>query len=376
MTMPQLTLAQVADLVSGVAFNDRGQVLRRVAPLDCADEYALSFVANAKYAAYLHTTRAGAVLLPAGMAVQPPIELSGIRVEDPHRALALVLPILHPQEPAPVGIHPTAVVENGAVLGLGVSVGAHAVIGESAVLGDGAVVGAQCVVGRECMIGAETVLHPHVTLYPGTRVGSRCIVHSGARLGSDGFGYVFAEGEHRKVPQVGGCVVEDDVEIGANTTVDRGSVGETVIGRGTKIDNLVHVGHNARLAEKVLVVAQVGISGSTRVGTGAVLGGQAGFAGHLSIGAGARVGAQAGVTTDVPAGETVSGYPARPHRDALRAQAALFRLPGLMRRIKELERLVSRIAGADALRSDEPGDERTTPADHSGAGRIRGDRSP
>jgi UDP-3-O-[3-hydroxymyristoyl] glucosamine N-acyltransferase len=187
-------------------------------------------------------------------------------------------------------------------------------------------------------VGAGTVLHPHVTLYDGTVVGERCVVHSGARLGADGFGFVPDASGLRKVPQVGGCRIGDDVEVGANTTIDRGSIGDTVVGDGTKIDNLVQVGHNCRLGRHVVVVSQVGISGSTRVGDGAVLGGQAGVQGHIEIGAGARIGAQAGVTASVPAGATVSGYPARPHREALRVQAAVFGLPKLVERLRALEK--------------------------------------
>jgi len=163
-------------------------------------------------------------------------------------------------------------------------------------------------------------------------------VHSGARLGADGFGYVWDGGAHRKVPQVGGVRLGADVEVGANTTIDRGSIGDTVVGDGSKIDNLVQIGHNCRIGRHVIIVSQVGISGSTRVGDGAVLGGQAGVQGHIEIGAGARVGGQAGVTASVAPGETVSGYPARPHREALKVQAATMKLPELVRRIKELEK--------------------------------------
>jgi UDP-3-O-[3-hydroxymyristoyl] glucosamine N-acyltransferase len=166
----------------------------------------------------------------------------------------------------------------------------------------------------------------------------RCTIQSGARIGCDGFGYAFVDGEHRSVPQVGGCVLGDDVDVGANTTIDRGSIGDTVIGRGSKLDNLIQIGHNVRIGERAILIAQVGVAGSCQVGDGAVLGGQVGVAGHLNIGAGARVGAQAGIIGDVPPGETVSGYPARPHREALRAQAALFKLPDTLQKIRELER--------------------------------------
>ena len=197
-------------------------------------------------------------------------------------------------------------------------IGAHSVVGEMATIGDGA------------------RLWPGVTIYPRASIGSRVIIHAGARIGSDGFGYVFRDGAHNKIPHVGRCVIGDDVEIGANTTIDRGSIDDTVIGRGTKIDNLVHIGHNVRIGEKCLIMAQVGVAGSVTIGDGAILAGQAGISGHLSIGAGARVAAQAGVFGDIPAGETWSGYPARPHRESLRASAALFKLAGMMRRLEKL----------------------------------------
>jgi UDP-3-O-[3-hydroxymyristoyl] glucosamine N-acyltransferase len=182
-----------------------------------------------------------------------------------------------------------------------------------------------------------------VVLYPDTRLGERVILHAGVRLGVDGFGYVTLEGHHQKIPQVGACVVEDDVEMGANTCVDRGSIGRTVIGRGTKIDNLVHLAHNVQIGEGVFMAAMVGISGSTRVGDGAMFGGQSGMVGHIDIGEGARVGAQAGVIGDIPPGETVSGYPARNNREFLRAMGMAFKLPETVRRIDELEQRLSRL---------------------------------
>jgi len=175
-----------------------------------------------------------------------------------------------------------------------------------------------------------------VTIYSGVRIGNRVTVHAGARIGSDGFGYVPRDGQHLKIPHVGGCVIEDDVEIGANTTIDRGSIDDTVVGAGTKIDNLVQIAHNVRIGKACLIMAQVGIAGSVRVEDGCMLLGQVGVSGHHTIGQGARLAAQAGVFGDIPAGETWSGYPARPHKEALRAQAALFKLPNLLRRIERL----------------------------------------
>jgi UDP-3-O-[3-hydroxymyristoyl] glucosamine N-acyltransferase len=263
-----------------------------------------------------------------------------IRVDDPRRALARILAVLYPEDrPAP-GVHPTVVLGGGVEIDPTATVGAYAVIGEGTTVGARARISAHVVVGRRCGIGADALIHPHVTLYDGVSVGERSVIHAGARLGSDGFGFVPEGNRLVKVPQVGGCRIGADVEIGANTTIDRGSIGDTVIGAGTKIDNLVQVGHNCRIGRSVIIVSQAGISGSTKVGDGAVLGGQSGFQGHIEVGAGARIGAQAGVTASVAPGETVSGYPARPHREALRVQAATFRLPELMRRVKELERAV------------------------------------
>jgi UDP-3-O-[3-hydroxymyristoyl] glucosamine N-acyltransferase len=236
-------------------------------------------------------------------------------------------------------VHPSAVIGRGAVLGDDVTIGAFAFVGDGAVLGARAWIDTHAVVGAGAVVGEDSHVYPHATLYPNTRLGRRVAIHSGARIGSDGFGYVYQGGAHQKLPHVGGCVVEDDVEIGANTAIDRGSIDDTVIGAGTKIDNLVHVAHNVRIGRLCLLMAHVGIAGSARIEDGCIVAGQAGIGGHQTIGKGARIGAQAGVFGSVPPGETWSGYPARPHREALRAQAALFKLPSL---IRALERLVAR----------------------------------
>lgn len=356
--MAELTIAEVARIAEGeVEQGDARTVVGGVAPLDEALPHHLSFVAEARYHPYIQASRAGAVLVARGAPVEVPPAMAVIRVDDPRKALARILPALYPAPAPPPGVHPTAVVEDGAVVAASASVAAYAVIGAGTRVGERARIAPHVVIGAGCEIGDDAVVHPHVTLYDGVRLGARSIVHGGARLGSDGFGFVPEGRGLRKVPQVGGCVIGDDVEIGANTTIDRGSIGDTVVGRGTKIDNLVQIGHNCRIGQSVIIVSQVGISGSTRVGDGAVLGGQAGVQGHIEIGAGARIGAQAGVTASVPAGITVSGYPARPHREALRVQAAVFGLPKLVERLKALEKAVLG-RGAEGARpashSDEP----------------------
>jgi UDP-3-O-[3-hydroxymyristoyl] glucosamine N-acyltransferase len=311
-----------------------------VAPLDRAGPQDLSFLAHPRYLRYVARARAGVILVAASLADRVPAQGPRIVVGDVHRALARVLPVLYPEEPTPEpGVHETAIVAEDVVLGAGASIGPYAVVGRGVRIGARVRIGAHVVVGAGCELGADVVLHPHVTLYPGVRIGDRSVLHSGVRVGVDGFGYAQEEGgTSRKIPQVGGCIIGADVEIGANTTIDRGSIGATEIGDGVKIDNLVHIGHNVRVGENSIIVAQVGIAGSTVVGRGVTLGGQAGIPGHLHIGDGATIAAQAGVFGDVPPGAVYSGYPARPHREALRAQAALFRLPTILGRIRALER--------------------------------------
>jgi UDP-3-O-[3-hydroxymyristoyl] glucosamine N-acyltransferase len=344
--MAELTIGELARVAEGEVEGDPSLAVSGVKPLDEAGPGDLSFVAEPRYFPYIAASQARALIVARGS--EAPVEgRTTIRVDDPRRALARILAALYPEDrPAP-GVHPTAVIGEGAEIDSTATVGAYAVIGEGSVVGARARIAAHVVVGRRCGIGADALVHPHVTLYDGVSVGERSVIHSGARLGSDGFGFVPEGGRLAKVPQVGGCRIEADVEIGANTTIDRGSIGDTVIGAGTKIDNLVQVGHNCRIGRSVVIVSQAGISGSTRVGDGAVLGGQSGFQGHIEVGAGARVGAQAGVTASVAAGETVSGYPARPHREAMRAQAALFRLPELLKRVKAIERAVFGGGAAD-----------------------------
>ena len=331
-----ITAEAIAALVSGELIGDGTVAVSGVAPLDRASEGDLSILSSAKYATMLAGTRAGIVLVdPEFRDVAGPPR-ARIIVKEPLEKLLLLLPRLYPERPPAPGVAATARIGKNAVLGAGVSVGEYVVIGEGARLGDGVTIGAHCVIGDGVSIGERALLWPGVTVYPDATLGARTIVHSGARIGSDGFGYVFREGAHNKIPHVGRCIIGDDVEIGANSTVDRGSIDDTVIGSGTKIDNLVHIAHNVRVGEKCLVMAQVGVAGSATIGDGVILAGQAGIAGHVSIGAGARIAAQAGVFGDIPPGETWSGYPARPHKESLRASAALFKLAGMMRRLEKL----------------------------------------
>lgn len=297
----------------------------------------LSFLGNPRYRSELATTRAAAVLVsPAERRERA--DLVFLRCADPNVAFTRVVQSFAtpPVRPA-IGVHPSAVVDPSAELGERVSIGAHAVIGAGARIGAHSTVHAQVSIGAGARVGENCELHPGVVLYERVELGSRVIVHAGSVLGSDGFGYEPARDGWRKIPQCGTVIVDDDVEIGANVCIDRARFGATRIGRGVKIDNLVHLAHNVVIGDGALIIAQVGIAGSTRIGPRAVLAGQAGLNGHIEIGERARVGAQAGVFGDVPAGADYVGWPARPRMAVMRQHALIERLPEIHARLRELE---------------------------------------
>jgi len=331
-----LTAEAIAALTGGELRGDPGATVAGVAALDRATADQLSFLADRRYADALATARAGVVLITPDLADTPGSVAARVIVAKPMESLLKILPQLYRLgEPSP-GVAPTARIGARAKLGSRVSLGEYSVIGDDAVIGDDVIIGAQAVVGAGAMIGDGSRLFPHVTIYAGTVLGSRVVLHSGVRVGSDGFGYVFGNGAHNKIPHVGRCIIGDDVEVGANSTIDRGSIDDTVVGAGTKIDNLVQIGHNVRIGRLCLIMSQAGISGSARIEDGCVIAGQAGLGGHITIGKGARIAGQSGVFGDVPAGETWSGYPARPHRESLRATGAMFKIAGMLKRLEKL----------------------------------------
>ncbi|MCI0433030.1 MAG: UDP-3-O-(3-hydroxymyristoyl)glucosamine N-acyltransferase [Gemmatimonadetes bacterium] len=334
--------SEIAQLVQGTLEGGDDPDITGIAPLDRAGPGQLAFLADARYLHQVNGTRATLLLVSRELAGRCPSDRPRIIVPDAHGALAAILPRLYPEPTPETGVHPSAVVGAGVQLGDRVSLGAYAVVEPGARIGDRCRIGSHCVIGRDCVLGDDVVLYPHVTLYASVRVGDRSILHSGVRLGVDGFGYAFVDGAHCKIPQVGGCVIGSDVEIGANTTVDRGSIGTTEIGNGVKIDNLVQVGHNVRIGDHAIIVAQVGISGSTDIGRYATLGGQVGVVGHLQIGEGAKIAARGAVWGDVPPRSVYSGDPARPHMETLRARAGLSRLPELVKRVVALEKAAER----------------------------------
>ncbi|MCE9602434.1 MAG: UDP-3-O-(3-hydroxymyristoyl)glucosamine N-acyltransferase [Gemmatimonadetes bacterium] len=332
-----LRLADVAIAVGGTVVGDGNAMVSGIASLDRAAAADLTFLASSKYAPLLAESAAGGVLVTPELAAVPGRCQNRIVVEKPHEAMLALLPRFYRMPARPfTGVHPSAIVDPTARLDADVCVEAFCVIGAGAVVGRGCWIGPHCVIGEGVSVGVDARLVSQVTLYPGAALGARVLLHAGVRVGSDGFGFVFRDGAHQKIPHVGRCVIGDDVEIGANSTIDRGSIDATEIGAGTKIDNLVHVGHNVRVGRLCLFAAGVGIAGSSRIEDGVMLAGQVGVAGHLTIGARAIITAQSGVLKSVPAGETWGGFPSRSQRETLRGYAAVNKLPDLMRRLEKL----------------------------------------
>lgn len=333
--MPSLTAAEVARHLEGQVLGDETVLLTGFAPADRARPGDLTFAENATYFARAEASSASAILVAEefSAAVKTLIRVPNARV-----AFARVLPLFFPEPTYPPGVHPTAVVAASAQVDPTAHIGPHCVVGDGAVIGPRNVLQGQVWVGAQCRLGEDVMLFPRVTLYPGTQLGHRVRIHSGSVLGADGFGYVLDNGVHRKVPQMGNVIVQDDVELGACVTVDRGALGPTTIGRGTKIDNLVQIGHNVTIGEHCLLVSQVGVAGSTKLGNHCTVAGQAGLSGHLKIGNHVTISAQSGVMRDIPDGQKVLGAPALPDTEAKRLMIAMLRLPDVLRRLTELER--------------------------------------
>ena len=331
-----MTLGQIARALGLTLEGDPDVKITGVAPLEVAGPDQISFVADAKYARLAETTRAGALLTPRDADLPGPL----LRSDNPRAALIGLLRLFYPPPVPPGGIHTSAQVAASARVHSSATIGALSVIGANSVVGERTWIFPQVYVGEGAEIGADCLLYPHVVICDGVTLGDRLIVHPGAVLGADGFGYAFDGSRHLKIPQVGSVLIHDEVEIGANVTVDRATVGDTVIRRGTKIDNLVQIGHNVEIGEDAILVAQVGIAGSSRVGNRAILAGQVGVADHVTVGDRVIVGAQSGVPSDLREAGQYLGTPARPAAEARRILAALTRLPALLERMRALERRV------------------------------------
>jgi UDP-3-O-[3-hydroxymyristoyl] glucosamine N-acyltransferase len=333
-----LTAQAVADLVGGRLLGDGGVLLTAVGPLDRAGPGVLTLAVSPRYAGALEASRAGAVLVPPALADLPAGPAARIVVGDPYDSIVQVIRRLFPADLRPPGIDPTVRIGAGCELGADLAIGPYVVLGRGVRLGDRCRLAEGVSIGDGVTVGEDTTMDARVICYAGARIGRRVILKAGAVIGGDGFGYLSRGSGHHRIPHVGGCVIGDEVEIGSNSCVDRGSLDDTVIGQGTKLDNLVHVGHNVRIGERCLLMAGVGVAGSTRLGNDVILSGHVGVTDHLSIGDRVQVAAKSAVIGNWPADSVLSGNPARPNRQVLRAQAALYRLAPM---VGELEALVT-----------------------------------
>ena len=329
------TAAEIARLLGGEVLGEPNLVLHGFAPADRAQPGELTFAENENYFARADQSSASAIIVDGAFTSTRKVL---IRVPNARVAFAKVLPLFFPDPVYPAGIHPTALVAASAKVDPTAHVGPYCIVGEGVTIGARTVLQGSNHVADQSRLGQDVNLFPHVVLYPRTEIGNRVRIHSGTVVGSDGFGYVPDGGIHLKVPQIGNVIIRDDVEIGANVTIDRGALGPTVIGQGSKIDNLVQIAHNVVLGEHCLIVSQAGIAGSTKLGNYVTLAGQVGLAGHLKIGNRVSIAAQSGVMTNIPDGEKWLWTPAQPDRQAKRQMIALQQLPELLRRVHELEK--------------------------------------
>ncbi len=351
--MPSYSLRELAEIVGGEILGDPSLRIEGVAGIKEATKGEITFLANPKYEVYLETTKASAVIADRDGNQATSI----LKVSNPYLAFLKVVTLFSESalDKYPRGIHETAVVDGSAEIGEDVSIGAYAVIGSGVRIGDRTTILPLAAICSDVKIGSECLIFPHVTIREQCEIGDRVIIHSGTVIGSDGFGYANDGSAHHKIPQIGIVRIEDDVEIGANSTIDRATTGVTLIGKGSKLDNLVQVAHNVVIGENSILAAQVGVSGSTELGKNVTLAGQAGLVGHIKIGDGAKVGAQGGVTKSIPPHTSVSGYPAREHGFAKKMYAASARLPEILKEFRKLKARVEQIE--KGLGSDSPAED-------------------
>ncbi|MCX7793044.1 MAG: UDP-3-O-(3-hydroxymyristoyl)glucosamine N-acyltransferase [Thermodesulfovibrionales bacterium] len=335
-----MKLKEIAEYLKGELRGEPELEIRGVEGIEDAMEGDITFLRGEKLPDGIEL-KAGAIIVKDFL---EGLSISQIRVKNPQYAFARLLELFYVKKHEFRGVSKEAFIEEGVELGKNISIYPFAYVSRGARIGDNTIIGPHVFIGENSTIGKDCLIYPNVVIREGVSVGNRVIIHSGTVIGSDGFGYVFEDGRHYKIPQVGGVIIEDDVEIGANVTIDRATKGNTVIMKGTKIDNLVQIAHNVKIGPQCIIVAQTGIAGSSKLGAGVILAGQVGVADHIKIGDGVRIGAQSGIMEDIPSG-TYFGTPTLPHREWFRLYALYKRLPELFQKIKELEEKIKNLEG-------------------------------
>jgi len=342
MTFPA---TQIALIVGGKIEGDENAAVSSFGKIEEAVEGQLAFLANPKYDEFLYTTKASVIIINEAYELKQPVTAALIRVPDAYTAFATLLSkyqeIVQQQL---TGVQEPSYIAKTASYGENVFIGAFAYLGENVKVGNGSKIYPNAFIGDNATVGDNCVIHPGVKIYHDCKIGNHVTIHAGTVIGSDGFGFApQADGSFKKVPQIGNVVLEDYVEIGANSTIDRATIGSTLIKKGAKLDNLIQIAHNVEIGNSTVIAAQAGVSGSTKIGNGVMIGGQAGIVGHIQLGDGAKVNAQSGVSKSIEAGKAVTGSPAYDYTSALRSQAASRKLPELEKRVKELEALVKQL---------------------------------
>lgn len=338
--MMEIPLDKIIQITDGEIKGDRGKKIQGAAPFDDATENDITYAGSARYLKKISRTDAGAVIVPRDFECT---EKTLIRVDNPQLAFAKVLDFFYPPPPPKIGISSKAFIGKNFVCGKDVSIAPFVVIQNNVSLGDRVTIHPNVTIGDHVTFGSDVLIYPNVTILERCIIGNRVVIHAGTVIGSDGFGFASDGSTYHKIPQTGIVRIDDDVEIGANNTIDRATFGETWIRNGVKTDNLVHIGHNVTVGEHTVLVAQVGISGSVTIGEHAVLAGQVGVSGHLTIGENVTIGPQSGITKSIPKGEIVTGSPEMPHRLWLKVQRIIPRLPEIKKKISEIEKRLNRI---------------------------------
>lgn len=338
---------QIALLINGKIEGDPNASVSSFGKIEEAKENQLSFLANPKYEEYIYSTKASVIIINEDLALKQAISATLIRVKDAYTAFAILLGKYQEMMQQQLqGVQEPAYISKSASYGQNVFIGAFAYLGDNVKIGDNTKIYPNAYIGNNVTIGNNTIIHPGVKIYHECKIGSNVVIHAGTVIGSDGFGFApQADGTFKKVPQIGNVVIEDHVEIGANATIDRATIGSTLIKKGVKLDNLIQIAHNVEVGESSVIAAQAGVSGSTKIGKGVMIGGQAGIVGHIQLGDGAKVNAQSGVSKSIDAGKAVTGSPAYDYTAALRSQAVNRKLPDLEKKIKELEAMIKQLMG-------------------------------
>ncbi len=340
----QFTASQIASLAGGTVEGDGNAVVDSFAKIEEGHPGAISFLANPKYTQYIYTTGSSVVLVASDFVPEKPLNCTLIKVRDPYATVAHLLELASKMmEPELKGIESPSFIAEGVEIPEDAYIGAFAYIGKGARIGKGAKIYPQSYIGHNVEIGENSVIYPNASVYHNCKIGQRCVIHSGAVIGADGFGFAPVDGHYDKIPQIGIVELEDDVEIGANTTVDRATMGRTLIQKGTKLDNLIQVAHNCVVGHDTVMAAQVGIAGSTKIGSNCMIGGQVGFKGHISVGDNVQIGAQSGIAGNLREGSRVMGTPAVDMGKYMRQAALTKNLPWMFDRLKELEKRVAEL---------------------------------